>query len=266
MKALDILSKVFNKNNREYIFLTAFAIVCMLWLKSCSDQRAAKAEMEKQATINDQNMRAKNDTIRIVKNKAGELESVKSSYVSKLSDLEKINKDLYAEIKKEKGTTRAVIKSYVSVSSGDIVISNELKRYSDGITYGLEFADEKIDSGMTWHIKGVSKFQFDKLEIIPGTTEIFENQMKLKIVLGFTTAKNGDYQVFARSASPNVKFDELDGVLIIPKKNDDVLCPPAKKKRFGLGVQIGYGANIVNKQVFIGPNLSFGISYNIISF
>ena len=264
MKA-NILSKLFNKDNREYVLLAGLAVVCMLWFKSCSDQRAAKANMERQSDINEQNMRAMKDTIHLVKNKVGELEAVKSSYVSKLADLEKIHNVLYKEIKKEKGTTNALIKSSVSINN-NIIVSNELKRYSDGLTYGLEFSNVKVDSGMTWSIKGISKFKFDKMEIIPGTTEILQNEIKLKIVLGFKTANNGDYEVFARSASPNISFDSLDGVLLIPKKPDPLLNPASKKKRFGIGVQLGYGANMVNKQVFVGPFVGIGISYNILSF
>lgn len=264
--ALTFLGKIFSKDNRQFILLAALVIVCMLWFKSCSTERHARAEAERQQKITEQNNRALTDSIRFVNNKAGDIEAVKSSFVSKLSDLEQLNKDLYAESKKEIGNLQALIKGSLEASKGNVIISNELKTYPDGKTYGLTFKDTKIDTGMTWSINGESKFKLENNTIFPGQTEIFDNQMKLKVVLGFETLKNGDYQVFARSGSPNVKFDALDGVLIIPKHPDPLLTPPAKDKRFALGIHIGYGIGFLNKQLMLTPYIGIGVSYNLLKF
>lgn len=221
--------------------------------------------MERQQKINEQNNRALTDSLRFVKNKAGEIEAIKSSFVAKLSDLEKLNKDLYNESKKEIGNLKALIKGSISVNTGNVIISNELKQYPDGKTYGLLFEKTKIDSGLVWSIKGESRFKFDNNTIFPGQTEIFNNQMKLKLVLGFKENKE-NYEVFARSASPYVTFDDLSGVMLIPKKADPLLTPPAKNKRFGLGINIGYGVGFINKQLMLTPYVGFGLQYNLIKF
>lgn len=262
----DILGKIFKKENREFILYVALAIIIALWWNGCSRNNAEKAELKRQQEITAQNNRAMVDSLTHAKNKAGEIEALKSSFVSKLSDLEQLNRDLYAESKKEIGDLKALIKGSLTASSGDVVISNELKNYPDGKTYGLLFDKTRIDSGMVWSIKGESRFKFDNNTIFPGQTEIFSNDMKLKVILGFKTLNNGDYQVFARSGSPFVKFDDLSGVLLIPKHPDPLLTPPAKNKRFGLGINIGYGVGFLNKQVMLTPYVGFGIQYNLLKF
>lgn len=261
---MTFLSKLFSKDNRQFVLLAALIVVCMLWFRQCDNTKKQKAEAERQELINAQNIRALNDSIRYVKNKAGDIEAIKSSFVAKLSDLEKLNKDLYAESKKEMGNLKALIKGGFTGGVGNVVISNELKRYPDGITYGLTFKDTKIDSGMVWKIDGESKFKWENNTIYPSTTIINSNTMKLKMVLGFKENKD-NYEVFARSASPNVTVDELSGVLLIPKK-PDLLTPVAKKKKFGLGVQVGYGIGFMDKQLRLSPYVGVGLSYNLINF
>jgi hypothetical protein len=262
---LTVLGKIFSKENRQFILIAALVVVCMLWFKSCSKQSQLKEEAERQQKIADQNQRALTDSLRFVKNKAGDIEAIKSSFVAKLSDLEKLNKDLYKESKKEIGELKALVKSSIGAGVEGVVISNELKRYPDGNTIGLLFKDTRADSGMVWHIDGESKFKFENNTIFPGTTTINSNTMKLKIVLGFKENKE-NYEVFARSASPNVTFDDLSGVMFIPKKADPLLTPPVRNKKFGLGIHIGYGIGFMNKQVMLTPYVGVGLSYNLIKF
>jgi hypothetical protein len=263
---LGFLKTIFSKDNSQFLLMAALAIVCMMWFRSCDQSKKEKAAMEVQQKLTEQNNRALTDSIKFVKDKAGDIEAVKSSFVAKLSDLESLNRDLYNESKKENGKLLSIIKSSLTASSGNVVISNELKKYTDGKTYGLFFEKIKTDSGMIWNIKGESKFKLENNTIFPGQTEIFNNQMKLKIVLGFKTEKNGDYRIFARSGSPNVRFDSLESAILIPKHPDPLLNPPTKNKKFGIGLQIGYGIGTINKQVVLTPFVGVGISYNILKF
>ena len=264
---------ILNKKNREFLLLALVAVLAILFFKSCSNARAAEAEMKRNQDIHDQNLRALNDTITLVRNKAGDLVAEKSSFVSTIEDLEKANKDLYDETQKEIGRLNSIIKSNVTASTGGFVVSNELKRYPDGNTYGLLFEKSSVDSTLKWTVEGESRFKLTGQNLEAGETEIFKNEMNLSIVLGFKKQDNGDYKVFARSASPNVTFDSLSGVLIIPKPDEvDPIFTPGitkeKNKKFGVGVQLGYGAlfDFKNQRLSSGPYFGLGISYNIIKF
>ena len=265
MNVLTILGNIFKKENREFILIVALAVAIALWWRGCSKTNQAEEELKRQQAINAQNNRALTDSLRHEKNKAGDIEAVKSVFVTKLKDLENLNKSLYLESKKEIGNLKGIIQGMAQGGVQNVVISNDLKRYPDGKTYGLLFKDTKVDSGMVWNINGESKFKMENNTIFPGTTEIFDNKMKIKLVLGFKENKD-NYEVFARSPSPNVTFDELSGALFIPKKADPLLTPPAKNKKFGIGIQVGYGVGFMNKQVMLTPYVGFGIHYNLLKF
>ena len=45
----------------------------------------------------------------------------------------------------------------------------------------------------------------------------------------------------------------------------EISVPVKVKSRWGLGIQVGYGAGINGKQVYLTPYVGLGISYNILS-
>jgi hypothetical protein len=254
-----------NPNKRQFLMIAAIVLLVMFYFRGCQKQAQLKDEMKRQELVNAQNIRALNDSVRYMKNRAGELEAVKSSFVTKVEDLEKLNNDLYSELKKEIGTVKSLVKAGVGVDRGEITISNDLVRYPDGKTYGLTFKDTYADSALVWNLRGESKFKLDNNTIFSSTTTIFENNMKVKLVMGFKENKD-NYEVWARSGSPLVKFNDLDGVILIPKK-PDLTTPVAKKKRFGIGPQIGFGiGSDLRGNMKIGPFIGIGLSYDPIQF
>ena len=260
-----LLDWVRNPNKRQFLMLAAIVLVVMFYFKSCQRQFQLKDELKRQELLNEQNTRALTDSVRYLKNKAGDIEAVKSSFVTKVEDLEKLNQDLYAELKKEIGTVKSLIKAGVGVDRGEVTLSNDLIRYPDGKTYGLSFKDVYTDSALVWNLRGESKFKMENNTIFPSTTTIFENNMKVKLVMGFKENKD-NYEVWARSGSPLVKFNDLDGVILIPKK-PDLTTPVVKKKRFGIGPQIGFGiGSDLSGNMKIGPYIGFGLSHNLLQF
>lgn len=261
---MKILTNLFSEKNIKFTLMALAAAFMLLWLKGCNDKRDAEALAKHQQEINEQNLRAMTDSLRFEKNKNGDIEAVKSSFVTKLEDLEKQNADLYKEVKSEIGKVKSLIKAQAEIGRDSVTMANTLKKYPDGKTFGLTFNDTYEDTAITWKIKGESKFQMENNTIFPGTTTIEENRIKLKLVMGFKENKD-NYEVFARSASPLVKFNDLDGVILIPKK-PDITCPPVKKKRFGIGFHGGLGIQVNNAGAKLGPYIGIGINYNIIEF
>lgn len=261
----SIMGFLKNPNNRSFLIGAALVIFIMLYFRSCQNNRALRAEMDRQEKIHDQNVRALNDTIRIVTNRAGELEATKSSFIATVEELKKLNADLYAEVQKEIGDVKSLIKAGVTVDN-PITVSNELADYGNG-SYGLKFEKLVDTDTMFSHIKGVSRFSINNNVIMPGTTEITTNKTKFNIVLGFKEVDE-NYEVFARSNNPNVEVFSLDGSLILPKnkKSDDVLTPPTKTKRFGLGPTIGMGFGTVGGRWGATPYVGFGLHYSILNF
>jgi len=248
--------------SREFILLAALTGACILWFRSCNGNQELLHAAKRQQLIYEQNRRALTDSLRNEKNKAGDIESVKSAFVSKVQDLEKLNKDLYDEVKREMGNVKSLIKAQATIDRGGLTLSNELVRYPDNVTYGLKFKDTYVDSSMFWSVSGESKFKLENNIIYPGKTDITENRIRVGLVMGFTETDN-TYTVFARSSSPLVKFNELDGVLLIPKRQDITMPPCPRKKRFGLGPSLGYG---FTQDLRLSPYVGFSLSYNLIQF
>ena len=99
-------------------------------------------------------------------------------------------------------------------------------------------------------------------KIYPDSTSVSNHTFTLDLTYGFKETDD-KYEVFAKSASPSISINQLEGVLILPKKKD-VLCPPEKKKRWGIGPSVvGYYNFGTGKP---SVNVGFGIQYNVIRF
>lgn len=253
----SILKFLKDPNNRTLLLLGLIVVICFLYFRSCEKAKSLEKEVALQEMIFEQNVRALNDSMRHVKNKAGEIEATRSAFIASVEDLKKLNSDLYAELKKEIGNVKSIVKAGV-VYDNPVTASNQLIDYGN-MNYGLSF-EKLVDTDTLFsHIKGVSKFSVVNNVITPGQTEITMNKSKFNIVLGFKESDD-NYEVFARSNNPSVEFMSLDGSLILPKnKKGDLLNPTTKPKRFGLGPGIGMGYGKNGLSPYVGLNLSYHV-------
>lgn len=252
----------FIKKYYPLIFFVIMIVLSVLLFQTCSTLRTEREQREFIERQNAQNMNALKDSLTVVfdkKLKAYVWE--KQNYlVNKLEDLEKYNKDLYNELKKVKGDVIAAIDSKVKIEVPDVAAGNELVTVSaNDNLYGLNFKKPYKDAGFEQIIEGQSRFKArfsdNKWLLEPDSTCFFINKSTLDIKYGFRDLKD-KYEVFAISQSPIVKFNELDGVLILDKLPPK---PPEKPKKFGFGPYIGFGLNT-------DPNLSnprFGWSMGV---
>ena len=70
-------------------------------------------------------------------------------------------------------------------------------------------------------------------------------------------------RVYASGINPQV--DSVTHFLQETIVNREISVPVKVKSRWGLGIQVGYGAGINGKQVYLTPYVGVGISYNILS-
>jgi len=145
-----------------------------------------------------------NDSVQVLKNKAGELYSKVNLYQITEKELKKVNGELYAEVNKIKDkplsietvTTKAIIKD-IPLKAGRIDTT-----FSKGNAITLLVKDDTLK----------------RLEI---STKLYLSQ----------TEKNGKLSLIARSDFPNLTFTDIEGYNLNPL--------PAKKKRIGIGVFVG---------------------------
>ena len=70
-------------------------------------------------------------------------------------------------------------------------------------------------------------------------------------------------RVYASGINPQV--DSVTHFLQETIINREISVPVKVKSRWGLGIQVGYGAGVNGKQVYLTPYVGVGISYNILS-
>ena len=70
-------------------------------------------------------------------------------------------------------------------------------------------------------------------------------------------------RVYASGINPQV--DSVTHFVQETIINREISVPVEVKSRWGLGIQVGYGAGINGKQVYLTPYVGVGISYNILS-
>ena len=70
-------------------------------------------------------------------------------------------------------------------------------------------------------------------------------------------------RVYASGINPQV--DSVTHFVQETIVNREMSVPVKVKSRWGLGIQVGYGAGINGKQVYLIPYVGVGISYNILS-
>ena len=70
-------------------------------------------------------------------------------------------------------------------------------------------------------------------------------------------------RVYASGVNPQI--DSVTHFVQETIVNREIPVPVKVKSRWGLGIQLGYGAGVNGKQVYLTPYVGVGISYNILS-
>ena len=259
-KIYDFLANAFSAKNIKFTFGVIIVALLFFLFKTCDRNKQLKHEVKREKEISAQNYAALTDQIKMVDDKLGQAEYTRASFLAKIDDLAKLNKNLAGKIEEIKGDVISIIDSKVGAGLDSIVISNELVQIDD-ITYGLAFKNEYEEIGFYSYIEGMSKFKFFNNEIKPDSTEIFKNNIKIGLTYGFKELDDR-YEIFAKSPSNKVTIDELEGALIIKKDNPGVA--ETTKKRFGLGPNIGLGYGFGDTK--FRPSIGIGLQYNVIRF
>lgn len=252
----QILNWIKKPESQRMVLSIVLAFVLLLFYRSCSNHADEVA-------LNRQNLAAMFDSTRILSNKVGELEAVRTVLVTEQSDLKDLNKGLASELEKERGKSKLIIQTNTVFRTDTIRVNDVLIKYRDG-EYGIKW--DYADTLGTQELAGETKFAVDSIGTVSSRgTELTKNLFMLKLFVGLRENDQGLYEIWARSNDPRVMIPEIDGAVLDPA----MLFP--KKHPWGLGIQVGIGAgaNISGNSVvemFAGPYVGIGVSYNIFNF
>jgi len=251
---------------KDVVYLAIIVIAILLLLRQCNSTADAKREKK----IADINLVALNDTVRIVKNRAGELQSQKSILIADKDNLKNLSAELGTELKKQRGTVLYLQKTVIELKNQPPTNIHTVDYvYPDG-RRALKWSwDTTYSAGNSRSLAGESMFTIDTtisgFRVMPLFTNITNDGMKIKLITGLKKDKDR-YEIFVKSDYPGFTVTDIDGAFI--PTNDPIFGSPPKPKRFGIGLNIGPGIyyNPVNKSIGIGAGVQIGLQYNFIKF
>ena len=210
------------------------------------------------------NLKTQNDIIKTLKNKAGENVYKINSLILSVKDLKKNNSELSAEIdklsKKDKKNLVEINKLNLSIDLLNDSIKKLNNKPIDSVydpttkltTYNYELKDSTKFRELKGVIKVTSSNRPNKV-----STDLTIDKVFTDLVIG-KTLKNDKLELFVSSSNSGLVVDKLEGSVIDLKAYQKLL----PKKRFSIGLQVGYGLTIYGPTSYVG----IGGSYNLIKF
>jgi len=251
----------FIKLYQNRILLLVIIIISILWFRSCSQSIADIS--------NDQNIRALTDSIRVYITKNGQLVYEKSAFLTKESDLKKLNSDLFNEVKNLKDHPIVVIKWNTKLIHDTIkvpvYVSGPITWNNDSTIKYIPFAwnyDTTYSTNNYHMISGDYIISIDSNK--NAKTESFRvtrDEIGISMSTGLTESKDGNVEIFIKSMYPGFAPTKIDGALFDPRESDVIkkYFPP---KRFAVGPYVGYGVYLDPIQGRAGTGVSLGISFS----
>jgi hypothetical protein len=254
-------------NRRDYIFVAAIIIILLLLLKQCNGISNLNSKLD----IQNHNLDALSDSIRIEKDKVGDAMFVKKTLLADKASLEKLNKDLALEVEKVKGQVLTLQKISAETRTRIEYVPTYITKYADG-QYSLDWKfDTTYSEGNYRKLSASSFFEIDTLthRISPGQTRIGEDAIGFSFVTGLRE-KNKSLEIFVTPKYPGMTITSMEGAIIDPQKSDVLKSMfPSKKWSVGPYVGVGIGAGKgLGGNAFFGPVMSVGLSlqYSLIKF
>jgi hypothetical protein len=273
MKEENKIDWAWISRNLNLVMFIAIIVLILLLLQKCN----GNAHLKQAVANGKQNQKALLDSLRQVKNRAGELQAEKLTLIATAKELELLNKGLYDEVKKQKGTVIQLTASNAELRSTIRGLQTNLEPETTYVylgetprwpkKYRLNWSyDSTYSAGNYTKLSGFSRISLlNDSTLLPGLTDITENTQGFKLITGLRK-EGDDYQIFVKSDHPGFNVSNIEGA-IIPGKNNPLFDQP---KKWGLGVTVGpnfsYGYGIGGQGLFVGVGATFGIHYNIIKF
>ena len=250
-----------NPKNREFLLIAGLAILVMLFFRQCGQI----TDLEQK---NDQNLKALSENTQVLKNKENEITYQKTLVVGNAKDLKALQGkygDLEKELKKEKGKVKVITKVEIKYEQAEVSIDNELLDSCATDHYCLIWRHLTE----TRQLEGITNFKLkldsmNNLSIIPGTTDIKRDVVKIDLITGIKT-EDGVDKIFITPKSPGIIIGDVTGAILEGGGGGNISTK--KPKRLSLAAHIGYGPSwdLSTGVVKMTPNISIGLSYSLIN-
>ena len=220
---------LFIKNKYSVIVTGLLIVTIFLFLQ----QRKKTQQVEFKLAVAEQNINALNDTVRVTKDKAGKIEYDKFAFITdKVNNLEKLNKNLYTEVKKIKGKVGTVIQGEVKIVhdtiplivKGEIIDSNVIATFN---------YDSVFSPGNYRKFNGYTRYNLRNGNTI---AQLNNDEIGMKVITGIKNLDKGKPEIFFKSDYPNFSITNLDGAVLDP----NLFNKKTKQHLITLGINVGW--------------------------
>jgi hypothetical protein len=253
-------------NSRVFLFIIV-GVLIVLFSGTCGRNSRLKEESERQV----QNISAMTDTIRTIKLANGELQSSKNAFMASAKELEKLNSDLAAEVKAQKGKVVTLNRIVFQLKQD----TADLQAYINELLTKYETPVKVNDS--TWNVDWTLAFTYDsanfdifngrtvvglrgpiaylpQISLTQNKTFLLNRQSQMSLTWG-QKWEDGRLKVYAQTSHPAFQTKLLEGTYVdFPKKKHWFTG-------FGIGPSINLGYDFLNQKPAIVAGI--GIQYNI---
>jgi hypothetical protein len=207
MNKLWIFIKNFALKNR-LLLVGAVAIIILFYTNKYNYNRYKEAKEETE--IAKTNLKAAQDTIRVIKRDDGSLEYNKLAFITKsLKDLQETNASLYQEVKKMKGQIEFIEKIDATIihDTVPLIVKAELQ---DSTIYTNSSFDTTYSKGNYRSLAFITTYNLYTKKAFGIITK---DQIGFTATTGIKKTNNG-YEIFVNPKYPSMQITSLEGAII----------------------------------------------------
>ena len=197
------------------------------------------------------------DSLYEYKNKVNELYKEKEAYITNKKDLERINKELYDEIKKLKDNPIVITKIETVTKIDSIFIESKTEKdsLSDSKINNYNYIDDYISMNLTHKLNN-------------NTGSLFVNNIKMNADITYSIIENkktNKLSIITKSNNPYLNITDVNGGLINLQNSKTLEQYYRRDNKWNISINGGYGIvyDHVNGRFAVGPTLSIGVSYTL---
>lgn len=250
--------KTFFAKHKYAVIITALAIV---FAGVNLIQWNQKDTLKKQLVVAEQNLDAATDTLRVTRDRNGKIEYDKLSFLtSSINDLQKLNANLYDEVKATQGKVNTIIKAGVTIvhDTVPLIVNSNVR---DGVVTSNFNFDTTYSPGNYRKVSGFTTYNL-KTDTSGG--------LLTSDIIAFTASTgirelNGKREIFLKPDYPGLVVTHLEGAQI----DDNLLKGKSTGPLLNFSISAGYLPVIYNwntgKTDWFGSNVgvSAGVSINV---
>lgn len=221
-------------------------LLLLLWGQGVGYLRSVSSLQDIEAA----NLSAARDSLRILRDHNRRLYVEKSSYISSIQDLRRVNKDLSDKLSDLQSRLRQRIHSgaALQVELRDTILCRDTIMYRADSLVSIVYSDEVIEASGTLQLT-------DTMCVL----QDFRYSVHLPLEVYFTR----DRRVIARSPSDAVSISSLESFV-----SPDLYTRATVRRRWGVGLQLGVGLGVsrsahLDYRLTPIPYIGIGVTYQI---